>query len=133
MSYETVLEGLQERLGTVEGLAAVLDYVPTGIHTTPLVYTLFESLSIRQSGQVRTNEYRILLRVVLLWQDNEQAEAELSPFVESIPAAVRADPHLGGRLTSGYAEINELEGGWVTIGNVEYRVLDCHAHVIEKE
>ena len=49
-----------------------------------------------------------------------------------IPAAIEADPHLGGVLTAGYAEINEIEAAWVTIGGIEYRVLDFYSTVIEK-
>lgn len=133
MSYQSVLEGLSERFETVSGLEAVLNYVPTGIHTTPLLYSLLENVEIRRSGQVVTREYRLQHRVVFLWQHNEQAEVDLAPYVDAIPAAVAADPHLGGRLQSGYAEIVELQGGWVTIGGTEYRVLDCYSRVIEKE
>jgi hypothetical protein len=132
VSYATVLAGMTERLQTLTGLKAVLDYVPKTIQTTPLAYSLLESVDIRQSGQVTTREYRILHRIVFVWQDNEGAELELIPYVDLAPAAVRADPHLGGRIVSGYAEIVRVEGGWVTIGNIEYRVLDCHSHVVVK-
>ena len=133
MSYATVLAGMTERLETLTGLKAVLEYVPTSVLTTPLAYSLLESVDIRQSGQVQTNEYRILHRIVFAWQDNEGAEIQLIPYVDSVPAAVKADPHLGGRIVSGYAEIDDIQGGWVTIGGTEYRVLDCHSHVIAKE
>ena len=133
MSYATVLAGMTERLQTLTGLKAVLEYVPTTIQTTPLAYSLLESVDIRQSAQVTTREYRILHRIVFAWVDNEGAELELIPYVDSVPAAVKADPHLGGRIVSGYAEINDIQGGWVTIGSVEYRVLDCYSHVVVKE
>ncbi len=133
MSYATVLAGLTERLQTLPGLKAVLEYVPTSIQTTPIAYSLTGSGSFRQSGQVLTSEYRIVHRIVFAWQDNEGAELEVIPYVDSVPAAVRADPHLGGRIVSGYAEIDEYTGGWVTIGGIEYRVLDFSARVVVKE
>ena len=141
MSYATVLAGMTERLETLTGLKAVLDYVPTSIQTTPIAYSLLESVDIRQSGQGLTRETHILHRIVFAWQNNEGAELELIPYVDSVPAAVRADPQLGGRLATnlaepnkmgGYAQIVQVEGGWVTIGGTEYRVLDCHSLIIEK-
>ena len=132
MSYATVLAGLHERLATVDGPVDVLDYAPTAIHDTPLIWSLLDNLEIRRNGQVKTKRYRILHRLVVRWQDNEQAEQEIIPYVDSIPAAVEADPHLGGRLTSGYAEITECQAGWITVAGVEYRNLDFYATVIEK-
>jgi hypothetical protein len=133
VSYATVLAGLTERLETLTGLKVVLEYVPKTILTTPLAYSVLESVDIRQSGQVTTREYRIQHRIVFAWVDNEGAELELIPYVDSVEAAVRADPHLGGRINSGYAEIAEINGGWATIGNIDYRVLDCYSHVVVKE
>lgn len=132
MSYATILAGLHARLETVAGLNAVLDYVPTAVHDPPIVYSLLQRVSITRSGQVRSTTYRILHRVVIRWQDNEQAEIEASPFVDSIPLAVEADPQLGGALISGYADISECESGFAEIGEVVYRILDFYATVVEK-
>lgn len=132
MSYATVLAGLNARLATVAGLNAVLDYVPTSVHEPPILYSRLERVTITRSGQVRATTYRILHRVVIRWQDNEQAEVEASPFVNSVPLAVEADPHLGGGLVSGYAEISECESGFAEIGEVTYRVLDFYSTVVEK-
>ena len=132
MSYATILAGLHTRLATVAGLNAVLDYVPTSVQDPPIIYSLLQRVKIAYAAQVRTATYRILHRVVIRWQDNEQAELEASPFVDAIPAAVHADPHLGGALTSGYAEISECESGFAEIGEATYRVLDFYSTVVEK-
>jgi len=132
MSYATVLEGLHERLATVDGPVDVLAYAPTAIHDTPLIWSLLDNMEIKRSGQVKSKHYRILHRLVVRWQDNEQAEQEIIPYVDSIPEAVEADPHLGGRLVSGYAEITECQAGWITVAGVEYRNLDFYSTVIEK-
>jgi hypothetical protein len=113
-------------------IVEVLDYAPTAIHDVPMIYTLLENVEYSESGQVKTQRYRIQHRLLVRWQDNEQAEIEAQPYVDSIPAAVRADPHLGGRLTSGYAQITECQAGWVTIAGVEYRSLDFISTVVEK-
>jgi len=132
MSYADVLAGLHERFATVSGIKAILDYVPTSIHTAPLLYSAFDRAESVRSAQVKGWQYRTLHRLCFRWQDNERAEEELIPYVNSIPDAVAADPHLGGVLTAGYAEINEIEAAWVTIGGIEYRVLDFYSTVIEK-
>jgi hypothetical protein len=132
MSYQAILTGLQTQLKTVVGIRAVLDYVPTSVQTAPLIYSVLDSAEIVRSGQVRAVRYRILHRLCVRWQDNERAEWEIIPLVDAIPAAIEADPHLGGVLTAGYAEINEIEAAWVTIGGIEYRVLDFYSTVIEK-
>lgn len=132
MSYATILAGLHTRLATVAGLNAVLDYVPTAVVDPPILYSLLERVEIVRSGQVRTVRYRILHRVVIRWQDNEQAELEASPFVDAIPLAVEADMWLDGALTSGIGQINECSSGFATIGEVEYRVLDFYSTVVEK-
>ena len=130
-SYADILAGLKERFETVAGLV-VVDHVPTSIQATPLIYSLLERVEIRRSGQVTTHEYRVQNRLLVKWQDNREAEQQIIPFVDSIPAAVAADPHLGGRITSGYAEIVEIEAAWVTVAGVDYRALDCYAQVIDK-
>ena len=132
MSYQAILTGLQTQLKTVVGIRAVLDYVPTSVQTAPLIYSVLDSAEIVRSGQVRAVRYRILHRLCVRWQDNERAEQEIIPFVNSIPDAVADDPQLGGRLTRGYAWIVEIEAAWVTISGVEYRAVDFYSEVIEK-
>ena len=132
MSYATVLAGLHARLATVPGLNAVLDYIPTSVHEPPILYSRLERGSITLSGQLQATTYRILHRVVIRWQDNEQAEIEANAFMASVPAAVNADPWLGGTLTSGSAYILEWDSGFAEIGEITYRVLDFYSTVVEK-
>jgi hypothetical protein len=118
--------------GGVSAPVAILDYVPTAIHDTPMIYSLLDNLEITRSGQIKAKHYRILHRLLLRWQDNELAEEQIIPFVDSVPDAIDADPHLGGALVSGYAEINECDAVWVTVAGVEYRALDFYSTVIDK-
>lgn len=132
MSYSTVLTGLHVRFATVAGIANLLMYEPTAIHDLPTLYSLFQDVSITRSGQIRAVHYRTLHRLLLRWQDFEQAELEVIPFVDSIPLSVEADPHLGGVIVSGFAEINECKAGWTEIGSTTYRSLDFYSDVIVK-
>ena len=118
--------------GGISAPVAILDYVPTAIHETPMIYSLLDNLQITRSGQVKARHYRILHRLVVRWQENELAEEQIIPYVDSIPEAVDADPHLGGALISGYAEIDECDAVWVTVAGIEYRALDFYSTVIEK-
>jgi hypothetical protein len=132
MSYATILAGLHVRFATVAGINAILDYAPAAFEDPPLLYSLLDHVDIARSGQIRAVHYRIQHRMVFHWQDFEQAELEIIPFVDAIPLAVEADPHLGGVLVSGYAEINECDAGWINVGGVEYRILDFYSSIVEK-
>jgi hypothetical protein len=130
--YQDVLDGLHAAFAAVPGIVNVLDYVPAAIHDTPTLYTMLDSVEVSKTGQIKTRRYRILHRLILLWQDNEQAELAVAPFVDSIPAALDADPQLGGKIASGWAEIASIDAVWVTIQNVEYRALDFYSEVLVK-
>lgn len=132
MSYADVLDGLHARFATVSGIKKILDYVPLNAPEPPFLYSVLDSAEIVRSGQVTAYKYRVLHRLCVRWQDNERAEQEIIPFVNSIPDAVADDPQLGGVLTRGYAAITEIEAAWVTIAGVEYRAVDFYSEVIEK-
>ncbi len=129
MSYSDVLEGLKERLDTLATLTNVLTYAPTSVHETPMVYMLYDRSEYSHNQPAKVSRYFINVRLVVRWQDNEQAELQVIPFIDSIPGAVLADPHLGGRIVGGMAMITDGEGGFATIAGVEYRVVDFTANV----
>lgn len=131
MSYETIVAGLTTCFETIEGLT-VLDYEPTSIEP-PTLYTLFDSFQKERQGQIKSTRWRSLHRVCVHWQDNEQAEQQIRPYLASVPAAIDADPHLGEALHLGLASITEGIGGWVSIGGVIYRCIDFYSSVLEKE
>lgn len=132
MSYKIVLAGLTERFKTVSGIANVLDYTPTALHDVPTLFSMPDEGTVTYSGQVVVRKYKTSHYLCFRWQDAEQATREMVPFIDSIPAAVAADPHLGGRLKSGYAEIDEWEVTFVTIGGADYIALRFYSTVIEK-
>lgn len=132
MSYATVLAGLHARFATVSGIAAMLTYEPATVQVSPLLYSVLDSVEITRAGQVRAYRYRILHRLLVPWQNNPQAELLLIPYVNSIPAAVDADPHLGTALTNGIAEIVSIDALYVTFAGVTHRALDFYSSVLEK-
>ena len=135
MSYSAAIAGLATAVRGVPGLHSVLDYEPIAFHEVPAVYLLLDSFSRTQAGQVTVMRYRVLCRVCIAWQDNEGAERELIPFVNSIPAAIDADPTLGGAITRGAAQVAEdanAIAGFVRIGGTMYRSLDIYVDIIDK-
>lgn len=126
VTYADILAGLTTALQQGTGLQAqrVLDHEPTAADAAPLIYSLFVRYELTRQGQLNKHLFRVLHRVVVTWQDNEGAERLLVPFLESIPAAINANPRLDGLLTEGYAQIVEADGVFVVIGGVLCRGYD---------
>ena len=83
--------------------------------------------------QLRTSEQAEHFQIALRWQDNERAEEQLVPYVDSLAAAIRADPRLGGRIASGLAQVVEAQGTFVVIGGALLRCLDLYTETLVKE
>jgi hypothetical protein len=136
MSYSTVLDGLHARLAVVNGIALILKYEPTSVQAFPTLYSLLDTVERSQQGQLTIMRYTVLHRLLFRWTDNAQAEVELIPYVNSVPAVIDADPTLGGVLgtgtTSGYARVTSINAVFVVIGQTLYRALDVRSEVIEK-
>lgn len=132
MSYDAVLAGLHARYATVDGIKAILDYEPRAISNPPVLYSLLDTVTREQTAQLTIMRYRILSRLCVRWQDNEQAERELRPFVNSLPAAVDADPQFAGALARGMARVTDIQAVFVPINGVLYRCLDVYCEAVEK-
>ena len=132
MSYSAIVTGIHDAIEAAHPELTCLAYEPTHIDP-PMLYSLLDRVDYSQSGQIKTKRYRILHRLCFLWQDNEQAELELMPYVDSIPAAIVADAHLGGAISKGLATIGEVIGTFVSISGTLYRCLDFYSDVLDKE
>lgn len=117
----------------LEGIVGgILDYEPAAIQKAPLMYSLLDEVDQTVTGMARGRRYRFMHRLVVVWVDNRQAEATILRYVDAIPAAIDADPSLGGVLGSGIARIVDQRAGWVTIGGALYRVLDSFSDTLDK-
>lgn len=137
MSALTVYQGLEAVFRGVESLRTVLLGEPSGDMDLPGLYTALEGFDRPLAGQPPADnltgmDYRFVHRLVIRWVDFQQAEMQLLTFVNAIPAAVDADPRLGGRLTKGIARIQAGDAGFANIGGTKYRVLDFTSTVLEK-
>jgi len=128
MSYEDVVGGLQTQLtAELTDLVSVLAYEPTGINDVPMMYLLFDGADVSHASQVVTVLVEITARLIVRWQDNEEAEEEIFPYIDDVIDAVRADPYLGGHAMGAW--VTRIEGAWVTIGQVVYRAIDFTVRV----
>jgi hypothetical protein len=132
VSYSTIIPALATRLETVDGIRAVLPYEPKTVSNPPVLYFLLDSVVREQTAQLTIMRYRILCRLCIRWQDNERAEQEIFPFVNSIPAAIDTDPQLGGALNKGMSHVTEIRAGWIPISGVTFRILDFYVEAVQK-
>lgn len=131
-TYEQVLDGLHTRFATLGTIKRLLKYEPTSIAAFPTLYSLLDNADYGEANQVKYTRYSILHRLVFRWQDNEQAELELMPYIDSLPATVAASRHLDGALNKGDAKIARCQGTFVTIGGALFRCLDFYSDVLSK-
>lgn len=129
MSYASIVAGIQTRLNTVTSLVSNLAYAPAAVNDTPMTYILLDGAELTEQSQALTVMYDVTVRLIVRWQDNEQAEAQAMPYVDSIVDAIRGDPTLGAKAN--YARVTKIEGAWVTIAGVEYRAIDFTVRVKE--
>ncbi len=129
MSYEQVVDGLHARYATISAVKVVLDYEPTAVQNSPLIYTVLDSFTREHAGTMVYMRYRVLSRLCIRWQSPEHAEQTLISLVNAIPQAIDADRRLGGVVRD--ATVQAGDGGWVTIGGSEYRSLDFYVEVQE--
>lgn len=135
LSYTDIVTGHHERFATVLDASRLLKYEPSGIDNPPLLYTVLVSFEDAPQGQIAARRYRLMHRLVLLWQDNQQAEIELMPYVDSIPATINGSTlgrRLNDRLTAGLAIISEARAGYIQVSGVWYRSLDFFSTVVSK-
>jgi len=132
MSYELVLQGLEERIRTVAGILYAGRGEPSVIQVTPSLYSTFIDADRSQTGQITVMVYRTAHSVWIQWQDNASAEREVADFINALPAAVDQDGHLGGRITSGMAKVSRVVGSYPIVNGTRYRVLDFTSEVTDK-
>lgn len=136
MTATIVWEGLQARFKDLPGIKAHLLGEPTAIHDPPVLITVFDRTERKAEGRAPSNStvtiihYFFAHRVAVQWVDNPVAEAAILVYANSVPAAINADPSLGGRIDN--IRISDGVTDWATYGGTKYRVLDFTSQALEK-
>lgn len=133
--YTDVVAGLLGALRTLPTLKKVQNGAPSSAQNMPLAYIEFDTLERSTAGQLTSNKYRVLVTVVVPFQDNILAEDQIAPFVNSVPAAIDADATLDGRVH--LARVPTAQSGR-TVGYLEIAGVLCRAvsftvDVLEKQ
>lgn len=131
MSAVTMYQGLEDRFRTINGIANIILGEPTSADA-PMLYSAFLRFDRSQHGQVTAMRYFWIHRLVIPWQNNEQAEMQLLTFINAIPASVDLSPTLGGRIVEGLAKVIAGDSGFDDIGGTKYRICDFTSDVLEK-
>jgi hypothetical protein len=137
VSLLNAIDGLEELLQTVDGITTVIvgepSEIPTdddGVQLLPLAYILFDSARPIVTSGVRGADYDLMVRVLIRWKDNEDAERDLAPVVDAIREAFdvratggHAKATLGGRVNT--ARVTAIasgeQAGFHTIAEEPYR------------
>lgn len=139
LPFSDVVEGLIETINRVPGFHSVLDYEPNTVQQGPMAYMLFDRLREKLYAGVKATEYDVLIRAVVPFVDNPEAEREIIRIIDRLPNAIITNPYLGGRLkrddVGGQMMLNpqrDAEGVYVKLGNVLHRALDIYVRVLVK-
>jgi hypothetical protein len=135
MSALTVKNGLYTVLAGASSLDAltVLKHVPATI-STMLIYIRLRRAERGQGGQITSMRYFFLVRLCVPYQDNEGAELLLDSYINAVPAAIDADPTLGGAISSGLATVSTVNSdpAFLDMAGTLCRYADFEVEAVEK-
>lgn len=126
VTADVVVEGLHERWASI-GMKRLLDHEPSVIQVTPILYTMLVDYEHSERGQVVTEVFTFMHRVVVDTSESKTAEPLVRKYVTTIPLAVEQDPQLGNRISRGISEIRKGEAGYVSINGTVYRIVDFYS------
>lgn len=123
MSYPLILEAVKTRLAAVSGISYVVIGEPTTVQDTPMMFLQRDGggRNVDAGGRAKA-KHRIMAVLVVRWQDNATAEAQVSALIDPIYGAFDADPTLGG--LNGWAQVTEDDAGYLQIGKTTYRTVE---------
>lgn len=133
MSPTTMYEGLAQCFATIPKIQNIVLGEPSAAHELPCLYTAYGNFHRDRIGQTVTMTHTFYHRLLIAWQDPEQAEAELLELAPQIPIAIDKDPSLDGRIaTGGLAKTTDGITGFQEISGTKYRLVEYTTTVIEK-
>jgi len=119
-TYADIVAGYDALFATIPAIKRVLWHMPSTIHTDVLLYTdeVLTEYEATEAGQVVKHLWRMFHTLVVPIQDPQGAKDALVSIREQVLTAVRNDPRLGNRLTTGYTRIVRGAGRYETIGEI---------------
>lgn len=126
MSYVAIKAGLLSVVRDV--VPRTYGYEPQNIEG-PAAYVLAQDGDGRETGQMVSDEHRLIVRVAVPWTQNERAEEQLSPYIDSVPAALRAARNPGGATLTTYTGYS---AGFWQVSGITWRVCDFRVTALDK-
>jgi hypothetical protein len=130
MTYAGAIAGIKTAIAGVTGIKKVINGLPTSPQNLPLCYLEASSGERSQAGQLTANKYRVIATVCVPWQDNTLAEDQIAPFINTVPAAIDANPALSGAVN--LAKVTEWRTDVRAIAETQCRVIDFTIEVLDK-
>lgn len=119
MTYSAAAAALRTTAAGVSGIRKAISGQPSTAQNMPLAFTEADSGDRTQAGQLTVNTYRIGLSVLVPFQDNTSSEDAIAPFINSVAAAVDANPTLSGACN--LAWVSSWQADYYTIGEIVTR------------
>lgn len=132
VSYTACIASLKTTLGAVSGVRKVLNGRPTAAQNWPLVYLWADrgERAAPMGSQVTVNTYYVTATLCVPFQDNYVAEDGIGAYLNSIPAAIDANPTLTSACNVAY--VVDWRGDVREIGEVQCRVVDFTVLIRDK-
>lgn len=115
MSLVSAIAALKSTVAGVDGLTGCLVGQPNTPHKLPLAFLEIESGSRTYGAQIVGNVYRIRLSVCVARQGNTMAEAEIAPYVNSVPIAVDNAASIAANMS----KVTEWQADYFSWGDPE--------------
>jgi hypothetical protein len=132
MSATTIYEGLATVFANLPDIRNVILGEPTAIHELPAIYTAYAGFERVTASQQVMMTHTFTHRLIIRFQDQQEAEAQLLALLHQVPIAIDQDPKLGGIIDAGMARCTGGQAGFLSINATLYRIVDYTTSVLEK-
>jgi len=122
--YSTVVTRIKAVLAADTSIRSVLEYEPLAITVHPLAYLILMGMIRTYEGDSVGITYTTRIRLLIPSGDDAVAEAAMTAYVNSIPAAM-------DRLDDGLT-ITSTSGGFYKVGERVCRALDFNVDAYER-
>lgn len=131
MTYALAIAAIKTTVGTVPGIKRVVNGFPLAAQNLPLCYLEASSGARNNVGQLVSNHYQVLAVVCVIWQDSMFAEDQIAPFINTLPAAIDANPTLGGAVS--LVQVISWRTDVRAIADVQVRAVEFTIDVLDKK
>lgn len=86
---DDIVAALNRAAASADGVVMTMDYEPVNITDAPLVYTVIDGFDTSDYASFVNISYRFRMTILVLAQDDAEAERTMRSLIVSVPTAVR--------------------------------------------